>query len=83
MHIHELYDIASGVVVGSSALYSFLPSYEIFADFPRTQKVYKVFTLVILKFGSVNFRSMMNPAIRSVENASGTVTPQPLPDDKK
>lgn len=62
---HNVWDIGAGVVVGSSLLNSFLPPYEDFADYPRFQKAYKFATIFIVRFASVNLKSVVYPRIQA------------------
>lgn len=68
MHLHKLFDIAGGVVMGCSLLYSFLPPYETFDGYPRFQKFYKVFTQIIARWGGLNLKSVVYPQIKSLGN---------------
>lgn len=65
-------DIFCEVVTCGSLLYTFLPPWESFNDYPSFQRGYKFFMLCIVKFSSVNARSSVYPSIKATSNAGGT-----------
>ena len=72
MHAHGIYDVVTGIVTGFSILYGVLPPWEQFADYPRFQKWYKFSMIFIVKFGSLNVRSILSPQIQATSNKAGT-----------
>ena len=73
-HLHEVYDYVGAVVMGSSLLYSFLPNWDQFNDYPKFQSAYKFLMIFIVKFASFNFRSQLKPEIQATANVAGTPT---------
>lgn len=63
---HSAFHIISVVVIGSSVLYTILPPFEVFNDFPRFQKYYKVIVYTV-KYIGLNARSVINPSIQTAE----------------
>lgn len=74
MHLHKAFDVVSAICFIASLLYSFLPTWESFNDYPRFQGYYKFAMIFIVKFASFNFRSQTKPEIQATSNQGGTVT---------
>ena len=72
MTFHAVRDVITDVVTIGSLLYSILPDWESFSDYPAFQKCYKFFMLFVVKTSSVNFRSMVHPKIQATSNEAGT-----------
>jgi len=72
IHFHEIYDIATGMVTGFSMLYSVLPPWDSFNEYPAFQRWYKFAMIFIVKFGSLNIRSLVRPQIQATSNKAGT-----------
>jgi len=72
MTLHEVGDYVTYTVTGFSALYAMLPPWEQFNDYPTFQKGYKFCMIFIVKFGSLNVRSFVNPQIQATSNKAGT-----------
>ena len=72
MHAHQIYDIATGAVTGFSVLYGVLPPWEKFDDYPGFQRWYKFTMIFVVKFGSLNVRSLLSPQIQATSNKAGT-----------
>lgn len=47
MDIHAVKDYVEDGVMVSIALYNFLPPWELFADYPRLQKAYKLLISIV------------------------------------
>lgn len=60
--VHRIYDAVAGMVLICSLLYSVLPPYDGYGDFPRFQKFYKAFIFTIGHMGA-NARSSLYPSI--------------------
>lgn len=60
MQIDMVYLVTLGtkVIAGSSVLHSILPPWEAFGDFPRIQKVYKLFVYLV-GYVAINWRSTL------------------------
>ena len=61
MH-HWMFDAACSTIVGCSVLHTFLPPWEILADFPRAQKIYKVIVYAV-GYIAINGRSTVYRSI--------------------
>lgn len=61
--LHQVFDWAGAVVLVSSLVYSFLPPWEWFDKWPRFQAVYKILTMTIAKWGSLNLKPVLYPQI--------------------
>ena len=59
MHAHQLFDIGAGTVAGASILYTILPPFEQFAQWPKFQSGYQFF-LIFLKALAINGRTAMS-----------------------
>jgi len=55
-----------------SLLYGILPSWESFSEYPGFQRWYKFAMIFIIKFGSLNFRSLIHQQIEATSNRAGT-----------
>ena len=68
-------------VTVNSILGTILPPYEWFAAFPRFQSGYRIFTMIIGRWGSLNFKSILYPSIASTANVNtvGTGGGDPTP----
>lgn len=68
---HAIKDVAFDVIVGCSALHTFLPPWDAppFQPFPRFQKYYRVLIYIVGYIG-INARSTVYPSI-SVNNPNG------------
>lgn len=80
INLHQLKDFGLGAIVVCSVLHTFLPPWDFLKDFPRTQKVYKVF-IYLIGYIAFNARSTIYPSIstqkpggvnESVASATGT-----------
>jgi len=69
MDFHTVKDLASDVMIISSALHTFLPPYdaEAFIPFPKFQKYYKLI-IYLLGYTGVNFRSTVYKSIAVTNN---------------
>lgn len=65
---HWAFDVAGGMVVGASLLHTFLPPWDVLADFPKAQKVYKVVVYTV-GYIAINGRSSV---YRSISTQDGT-----------
>jgi hypothetical protein len=85
MTAHEVFDIVSYTVAGASVLYTVLPPWEQFSQWPRFQSAYQ-FLLIFLKAVAINGRTAMSNVygqpINATSNAGGT-DPKILGDPKK
>jgi hypothetical protein len=72
MTVHQLLDYITWTVTGGSILYSFLPPWDAFADYPRFQKAYKFFMIFAVKIASANLRDKIYPQIQATSNQQGT-----------
>ena len=70
--LHTLFDWVSAIVLGSSILGSFLPPYEWFDRWPNFQAVYRIVTMTIARWGALNVKSLIYPAIASTANVNTT-----------
>jgi hypothetical protein len=75
MNVHQIFDIAAYTVAGASVLYTVLPPWEQFGQWPKFQSAYQ-FILIFLKAVAINGRTAMsnvygNP-INATRNAGGT-----------
>lgn len=84
MNSHSLLDIATRAVAICSVLYTILPPFEVFNDFPSVQKFYKVL-LAFVGGIAVNARSKVYPSLSTSNGnttsqaASSAIVPGPLP----
>jgi hypothetical protein len=79
--LHQIFDWAGAVVLVSSLLGTFLPPYDWFDKWPRFQAVYKIFVMTITKWGSLNLKSVVYPAMtmprQIAANTDEVTTPKP------
>ena len=72
---HEIFDIAAYTVAGASVLYTVLPPWEQFNQWPRFQSYYQ-FALLFLKAIAINGRTAMSQVygnnIAATSNQGGT-----------
>jgi hypothetical protein len=68
----DLVKIGTEIIAGASLLYTLIPPWEQFGDYPTFQKTYKFFIL-FLKAASLNARSAV---YQSISTQSGT-SPSP------
>jgi len=79
--MHDWIDIGTRAVAVCSVLYSILPPFELFGDYPSLQKAYKLF-LGIIGSLAVNGRSKLYPSLSTnngnttSQAASAAVTPK-------
>lgn len=66
------------VIVVSSVVHIFLPPYDVFNDFPRFQKYYKLFVAVV-GYVALNARGKLIQAYPSVQQAKAPVDTPPEP----
>ena len=57
-----------------SVLYAVLPPWEQFNDYPTFQRWYRFMMIFVVKFGSLNVRSIVNPTIQATANQGGTTS---------
>ena len=69
---HDWFDIFTRLSVGCSILYSVLPPFEVWSDFPSAQKYYKLL-LAFVGGIAINARSKVYPAIST--NSGNTTSP--------
>lgn len=69
---HDWFDIGTRAVTVCSILYTVLPPYETFADYPSLLKAYKLFLSILGSF-AVNGRSRLYPSIST--NSGNTTSP--------
>jgi hypothetical protein len=67
--LHQIFDWAGAIVLLSSLLGTFLPPYEWFDKWPRFQGVYKILVMTITKWGSLNLKSVVYPAMTVTQQA--------------
>lgn len=71
-----VFHIALRVVVASSVVHIFLPPYDVFNDFPRFQKYYKLFVAVV-GYVALNARGKLIQAYPSVQQGKAPVDTPP------
>ena len=78
---HDWFDIGTRAVTVCSILYTVLPPYETFSDYPSLLKAYKLFLSILGSF-AVNGRSRLYPSLSTnngnstSQAASAAVTPK-------
>ena len=73
-----VFHIALRVVAASSVAHIFLPPYDVFNDFPRFQKYYKLLVAVV-GYLALNARGKVIQAYASVQQAKAPVDTPPQP----
>lgn len=63
--MHRLFDVAGAVVLMSSTIYTLFPPWESFKDYPRFQKAYRFVMIFVVRFASINLRSVVYPKIQA------------------
>ena len=76
---HQLFDYVSRAVLIASVLYAFLPPREILDGFPRAQKYYSLFLLIVLHV-AVNLRAKMVARYPSMPPANFYLSQPPKQD---
>jgi hypothetical protein len=75
MSFWEIEHIIANFALVCSILYTALPPWEAFWQYPRFQSAYRFVMIFLLRFGSINFRSQVYQKIAATENVGGTGTP--------
>ena len=63
--MHRLFDLAGGIVLTSSFIYSLSPPVESFDKYPRFQYAYAFVMIWIVKLASANVRSLVYPKLQA------------------
>lgn len=67
--IQTLWNIGSGIVVGSSVLINVLPPVEAFDEYPKFQGTYKFLFIFLKRFCSLDLRTIIYPQLK--QNQTG------------
>ncbi len=73
---HQLIDIGTETVVVCSLLHTFLPPWDFLADFPKAQKLYKVFVYLVGYIG-LNARSTVYQSVSMKSQVANGKTEPP------